>query len=178
MDLLNDIERLAKLKDDGHLTDREFNRLKKRLLPSSPDRPPTPPARANAGKKGKAKKSLTVQRRERLTRAVTEGMRCNSAQIMADNAATFLVHSGKSTNDYRVDIREEPTCTCADHKYRNTRCKHILYILNQMFKQNFEPAHEAQIPTQRLEGWFAPRGTMKKKVGDAIVTWPETQRLF
>ena len=178
MDLLNDIERLAKLKDAGHLTDREFNRLKKRLLPSSPDRPPTPPARANAGKNGKAKKSLITQRRERLTRAVTEGMRCNSAQIMADNAATFIVQSGKSPNDYRVDIREEPTCTCPDHKYRNTRCKHILFILNQMFKQNFEPAHETQIPTNRLEGWFAARGTMKNKVGDAIVTWPETQRLF
>jgi hypothetical protein len=97
---------------------------------------------------------------------------------MADNAASFIVHSRQSPNEYRVDIREEPTCTCPDHIYRNARCKHILYILSRMFKQNFEPDHEDKIPTERLKGWFASHGTMKSKIGDAVVTWPETKSLF
>lgn len=36
---------------------------------------------------------------------------------------------GNSGTTYRVEIGEQCTCTCPDHKIRRARCKHILLVL-------------------------------------------------
>jgi putative transposase len=49
--------------------------------------------------------------------------------ITQRNAHSFLVPSQSSNKQYEVDVSsQEDSCTCPDHTYRKTQCKHIVAV--------------------------------------------------
>jgi len=57
--------------------------------------------------------------------------RLEKAAQISDTAVTTLgakwavVESQSSADTYTVDLTGEPSCTCPDHVYRGTTCKHM-----------------------------------------------------
>lgn len=47
----------------------------------------------------------------------------NEVTTLGDKWAT--VQSQSSDDTYTVDLSGEPSCTCPDHRYRGTTCKHM-----------------------------------------------------
>ena len=76
--------------------------------------------------------------RLRLERAKEQDLHCVSVEF-ADESAIFLIDG--VTDRYDVEINQNvqlcevgisPTCTCEDHMWRRTICKHIAFALHLM----------------------------------------------
>jgi uncharacterized Zn finger protein len=69
---------------------------------------------------------------------MTGSTRMEKAAQIEDNAVTTLgdkwaaVQSQSSDKTYTVDLSGEPSCTCPDHRYRGTTCKHMAKAADQL----------------------------------------------
>jgi len=53
---------------------------------------------------------------------------------------------------YTVKLDGNPTCSCPDHETRNTRCKHILFILIRIFK--LEDPYREKFTKQQIKKYI------------------------
>ena len=63
-----------------------------------------------------------------------EDNKTKSKKSKNKNYRDFIV-LGSTGNEYKVRIQKEPTCTCPDYIMRGNRCKHILFILENIFDE-------------------------------------------
>ena len=63
-----------------------------------------------------------------------ENKKSKSKSSKKNDYRDFIV-LGSTGNEYKVRIKKEPTCTCPDYIMRGNRCKHILFILENIFDE-------------------------------------------
>ena len=71
---------------------------------------------------------------QRAYRAKTQKIYLVNRQI-DDDSAKFNV-MGSTGNIYEVQLNGKPTCSCPDHQQRQSRCKHLLFMLIKIFGVN------------------------------------------
>ncbi len=95
----------------------------------------------------------------RAHRAMTQRLMVVS---MPDTSAADLSFQvlGSSETTYLVSFNSEvPSCTCPDHTYRRSRCKHIIFVLRRVLDAEAEVAERPKFARDEIVALLAAVGT-------------------
>lgn len=86
----------------------------------------------------------------RAYRAKTQKIYLANRQV-DDNSAIFQV-LGSSGKIYNVSLEGTPKCSCPDHTIRESRCKHILFMLLKIF--NVQDPYQEEFAPEEIQTYI------------------------